>query len=330
MSVWQLMRGAGLFVLLGVAVGTVQHLQAAEPNNAHSIPPESLAIVQIDVPDLCQSPNFAFLIQAARRVASETSDYSLTKLGIDVTTLTEVTVVVPPVDRIMEASASNRSPVVVAVTFAEPFRADVLMARLEKELDLVAVGNGMYHRADSLALFVASDQTLVAGSPTSLAWWLDARQQQGANHLVQALSETIPQGPIRVGCDLSGLQPFVASLPRAMQKLFQAGVATAALDMDDKLTVELNFRYDSEADAQGAVQELGQLIAQGKALLTVAEIAAQRSLDDPDTSATDGLGRWPGWLASGRPRRILTTSSWSSMPHPSGRRHESTTKSRRP
>lgn len=277
-----------LVVLVSLASSIPQRADGADPQ---MIPPGSLAFIHIDAPEFYGSPSLKFLKEVAGRVSGETSWFSLARLGVDVTKLSEVTIVAPPWGQILATSAGDTPPLVFIANFANEFQAAEVVERLQSELGLASSENGVLSDNDKLALYVDSDQALVAGSPEGLAWWLGARKQSEDSKLAEALVGARNEAPVIAAVDVTQVPAwFSASLPAAASSLFDAHVITGSLAVDRKLALNLVLHFADESVAGESGQEMEAVVAHGKMLLSLAESATQQSLSNPELPTAEGFG----------------------------------------
>lgn len=277
-----------LLLFVSAAIAPVAGL-AGEVASAEFIPGGSVAVIHVDTPALLASPKMSFLMELAGRVAPEASRFSLARLGVDATTLSDATLVFPDMATYMQASAAKTPPFVALLTFADGVRAEQLTAALRSEFGLQPADNGVLSNGDDFAILVGSDHMVVFGTPLTVEWWLAAREEQGPSKLANVLTDSADRGSVIAGLDLSQAPPLFLSLaPPQVQAVVQADLAVVSLDLEDKLTINLGLHYADDGEAAAAALNVEHLVAQGHTLLSAAEATAQGTINDAQSSLSDG------------------------------------------
>ena len=173
---------------------------ASEASLDSLIPSESIAAVHVRVPELAASKNFVFLKQLAARVAPEASRFTQQSLGVDVSTLSGLTVVIPPRGTSPSPPGDSEFYPIVAATFVDAIRVEELTTRLVDEYGFAAAADRVYSNREDLALQFVSNHTLVVGQPSALARWIDARaadsNSSDRSTLAEALAAAVDRGHV--------------------------------------------------------------------------------------------------------------------------------------
>jgi hypothetical protein len=278
-------------VALFAAFCVVSHLPATEPSGFHPIPAGSLGYVHVQVTELDESALFDAAGRLQRRVQTEASAFSLSRLGLDVTKLSEVTLLFPSFDICMRLQGEDQPPFVLIATLSEAFQPERFADRLSAELELTRDKNNVLTNGDDLAFFVASDRMVVVGSPTSVAWWLSTRDDRDSSRLAASSAAIAEPGQILAGLDATQVPGFFMNdLPAPIQSLSKATALTIGIRLDDGLSVKACVDFDNEDDAQYCGQELHALLEHGSNYLSVAETQMELGLKDPNASTEECLG----------------------------------------
>ena len=272
---------------------------ASEPNLARIIPPGSLAAVHVRVPELVASKNFDFLKQLAARVAPEASQFSQTALGVDVATLSELTVVIPPQGTSPLPPGDSEFNPLIAATFIDAIRVEELTARLVNEFGFAAAADRVYSNREDLALQFVSNHTVIVGRPSALARWMDALaadENSGDDaSLTQALKAAVYRGHVVAAWNIGATRSLAPTdLPPGVDAFLKADTALAALRFDDKLGIHASLRFQNQEDARAVAAELSRLKSQGEALLTMGEAAATHQLQRRELPLEEGASLLAG------------------------------------
>jgi hypothetical protein len=266
-------------IALIAVIGAASQLPASEPSDHHHIPVGSLGYVHVQVTELDESPLFDTISRLQSHVQVEATAFSLARIGLDATTVSELTFLFPSLDTC-----------VLIATLTEPFERERLYNRLTAGLRLTPGANNMLTNGHDQAIFVASDHTVVMGSPASIDWWLSARNSGTSSRLTASRVAAATQGQILAGFDATQVPKILlAQLPAPIQTLSKASVATGSVTLGDGMGINASLTFDDEVDAERSSQELNALVEQGRASLSA--LAAKLVLDNknPNASAKEGL-----------------------------------------
>jgi hypothetical protein len=271
------------------------HLTATEPSGQHQIPVGSLGYVHVQVAELHESPLFDTCSKLLSHVQTEASAFSLSRIGLDATKLSELTFLLPSFDTYLQLQGNRQTPFVLIATMSEAFQPERFATRLATEFGLKQGMNTVLTNGNEWAFFVASDHTVVMGSPAAIDWWLSARGNYNPSRLAESRAAMAGQGQILAGCDVTQVPSRLRSqLPAPIQSLSKASVATISVRLDDGLGIKAGLVFDDEGDAQHASQELHFLIDRGRALLSIAATGMEHSLKNPNASVSEGIGALGG------------------------------------
>jgi hypothetical protein len=185
----------------------------------------------------------------------------------------------------------HQTPPVLIATMSEAFQPERFANRLASELALTRGANNVLTNGADRAFFVASDHTVVMGSPAAVAWWLAARDDHDSSRLEASRAAMAGQGQILAGFDVTQVPGDLRSqLPAPIQTLSKASEATMSIRLDEGLGINACLVFDDEGDAQRSSQELRHLIDQGRALLSVSGTQMELGLKNPDASTAEGFG----------------------------------------
>jgi hypothetical protein len=281
---------ATLAALFG-ALCVVGRSPAVEPSGNHRIPAGALGYIHVNVGELDESPLFETLSRLNSRVQTEASAFSLSRLGLDLTTLSEVTFLFPSFDTCMRLQGENQPPFVLIATLSEAFQPETFASRMSAELKLTRDADNVLTNGRDKAFFVASDQTIVVGSPSSVDWWLSTRNGRESSRLAASRGAVAGQGQIAAGLDVTQVPShFLSQLPSPIQSLSKAGALAVAIRLDDGLSIKTCAAFDTEDGARDCSQELRSLVEQGSAYLSVAEAQMKLGLKSPDATTEQALG----------------------------------------
>jgi hypothetical protein len=266
----------------------VSRSHANEPSDCHRIPAGSAGYVHVRVSEIVEAPQFDAIKRLQSHVRSETTAFSLSRLGLDVTTLSEVTLLFPPYDFVMKRKSEN--PFVLVATLSDAFQPEQFASRLSAQLGLSRDTNNLLTNGRDLAFFVASDHTVALGSPAALNWWLSNRNGRDSSRLAASRAAMEGQGQILAGWDATQIPDFSRDLPAPLQSLAKASDLAIAIRFDDGLSIRTSVAFDDEGAAKYCSQELQALVEQGSAYLSVAESKMELGLKNPNASTEEAFG----------------------------------------
>ena len=128
---------AALFAVLCAA----SHLPATEPSDCHQIPAGSLGYVHVQVTELDESPLFDTVRRLQNHIQTEASAFSLSRIGLDATKLSEVTFLFPSFDTCMRLQGDHQPYFVLIATLSEAFQPERFANRLSAELGAENLGS---------------------------------------------------------------------------------------------------------------------------------------------------------------------------------------------
>ena len=232
----------------------------ADENGTPVLPTGSLGYVHLQLDEMSETPQARVFNQLLSHVAAESSLLSIEKLGLDVTSVTDLTLVVPPFNQLLEATGSGDYPMVVLARFSKSFRSRQLGSHLAGWSPQSVGNNGMYVREDGAALHIASNRMLVIGTSAAVQWWLQSESQEGSGTLTQLLVNSESGGQLLFGLDLQQIpNPMVQQLLPLASWVADADFASLDIVLDDTIALNGYLEFGSEEQAKTASDELLKL-----------------------------------------------------------------------
>jgi hypothetical protein len=281
-------RALILLAALAMICAAPALVNAGNPVGPGLLPGGATGYVHFQVTDLNRSPLAKYPLELLNLVKTELQTLSLNRIGLDVTQLSEVTVIVPPF-QVVASHRGTAPPLVIAATFVSRFNPAELATNLPGRWTSSSTGNATYYKNEKgAALLAPSANTVLYGSEAAVGWWTTARQQQAASDLPELLRESIDNGQVLVGVDLSALPAEVQQqLPPFLSAVSEAKLASVTLDLAGDLTINAALRFNAENTARKTLESLEALRKQGRAALTFQEGEFQRQLAN-DNQSWDG------------------------------------------
>lgn len=255
--------------------------QAGGFNPALNLPQGAFGYIHVQVDELREAPCLVLVSQLLRHVSTEASVWSTSRLGLDLTTLTDITVIVPPLQQVM-AEQGGEPAVCVVATFSKSFRLAEFAKQLPEGWQPSNEGERYYVRGTSEALHIVSNTCLVLGKPSAVKWWMGAEYEGEDGALTGLLQGSLEAGHILLGADLTQVPPDAfAAVPPAAQWLSKTTFAALDVVVDDDVTLAGYLYFNQEADAVEAHGQFSELISQGTQVLSHMENEAKPGLTDP-------------------------------------------------
>jgi len=263
---------------------------SAEAIGPSLLPGGAIGYLQVQVSELNDTSIAQFPGQLIGRVKNELSELSLKHIGLDVTQLTELTIIVPPFELLAQHN-SEAPPVVIAASFATRFNPQDVVNSLPEGWTPTAIGKASVHTNEhGTTLYAATPRTLLFGSQSTISWWLENRNNQADSSLSELLRESIGNGQIFVGFDVTALpQDVVEQLPPNVQTFAKASAASATFDFSEEVAVSVDLGFEARATAQKALQEVKTLRQQGHALVSFQEAEFLRQLAADDVTVDESM-----------------------------------------
>jgi hypothetical protein len=257
-----------------------------------ALPENTFAYLHIQVAELRETPNLSVFTQLLNQVRSEASLLSTNYLGIDLTKLTDVTVVVAPFEQVVSSNSPDSFPFCVVVNFAQSFRPNDFISNLPEDWSETTVdGNTLYVGANGQALHVASNKTILIGSTPGINWWLNAEEDENERSLSQLLAASEDSGHINVGVDVRQIPVELRTgLPVQADWLNETEFASMDLYLDEVITLGLWLDFGTAEQTKSASKEVKALLNQGASFLASMANDFQAKLRDSDTSPDDAIG----------------------------------------
>ena len=281
-------RWAIMVMTFGVMTSTC--LNADDPEANELLPKGSLGYIHIEVKEIQDIPQLDVVKQLLSKVNAEASLLSSNRLGLDVTSLTDVTVVLPTFEQFM--ASTQDPPICVVANFDKTFRVSNLAKKLKQQSwEVKNFQNQTIFENDESALLVESNSRLVLGTKDSVRWWVSTETEEGNWTLTQMMDNSFDAGEILFGVDLRAIpKSMFAMLPQQAQMLSKTDFVSLIVDIDDEINLNavLNF---PETDSVGpAKNELDGLIRQGTEFLAETEAEMQEMVNSRDSKIDDAIG----------------------------------------
>ena len=188
--------------LLALAIGWLAATSAAfagHPVATDVVPAGSAGYVHFYPQEIRNAPAMNLFHRLLEHVQDEASTLSLTRLGLDLTTLEQATVVFAPVEQLV--NAQGEPPCVVVATFAKPFRAEDLRRSIGSEWRDVGSHKRIVFEnpASDTSVHVFSETTLVLGPSSGVQWWMNTPGEEGRTSLASLLHNSFGHGHVLLG-----------------------------------------------------------------------------------------------------------------------------------
>lgn len=254
-------------------------VRAADAVAPSLLPDGTLGYLHVQVSELNGTVVGNFPAQLLGHVRDELAELTLKHFGLDVTHLTELTMIFPSFEQ-MAGDQGSQMPYVLAATFDARFKPDDVFSSLSDDWTTGQIGKAsVVTNAGGITLYPASARTLLIGSQNAIQWWLQNRGQKGTSSLPSLLTESIGHGQIFLGLDLS-LAPAEAleQLPPQAKVFASAGLACVTWNLSESFVTTVELGYPDSETAGKALQAANALRKQGSAILSFQEAEFERQV----------------------------------------------------
>ncbi len=274
-------RVRSFLLLATLAVGLVlpSAARASDAVAPSLLPDGTLGYVHVQVSELNGTVVGNFPAQLLSHVRDELAELTLKHFGLDVTHLTELTMIFPAFEQ-MASDQTSQMPYVLAATFDARFKPDDVFTSLGEEWTAGQIGKAsVVTNANGITLYPASGRTLLIGSQNAVQWWLENRGQKGNSSLPNMLTESFGHGQIFVGFDLSLVPPqALEQLPPQAKVFASAGLASVTFNLSENFETTVELGYPDAQTAGKALQAANALRKQGSAVLSFQEAEFERQV----------------------------------------------------
>lgn len=271
---------SGLF-LLALAFATA-------PVNAGdyvSIPEGTTAFVHVNVESLRYTSEFSIAEKLLTHVDTEASIASVSTLGLDVTTLRDITVLVPPFTGDLN---SQRPDFCASFRFSKSFRAGEVRSRLSDDWKAVQAGRDtIFVHADSTCLHLSSNKSLLIGSQQAVRWKM-AQEETPESFLSSIYDDSIEYAHVICGVDLRDVPAEVISaVVPGNQLSFKPTYLALDVTLEDELLLDGYVFCDNNQQAVEATALMKSFVQMGIDFLVVAEEQHKTLVQSPVHSLQD-------------------------------------------
>lgn len=266
------------------------NLNAEDPEANELLPKGTLGYIHIEVKELQDIPQLDVVKQLLSKVNAEASLLSSNRLGLDVTSLADVTVVLPTFEQFM--ANTDDPPICAVANFDKTFRVSHLAKKLKEHAwEAKQFQNQTIFENDEAALFVESNSRLVLGTKDSVRWWMTTDAEEGNWTLTQMMDNSFEAGEILVGVDLRAIpKPMFAMLPEQAKMLSETDFVSLIVDVDDDINLSAVLNFADTDSVSPAKRKLDELLEQGTEFLAETESQMQEMVSGPNSDVDDAIG----------------------------------------
>lgn len=218
-----------------------------------NVPNDALGYVYADMQELQKTQQFSLFQRLLSNVRNEASTLSLRETGLDLTTIRNVTVIVPPA----RIAMSETGPAVcAAIQFNQPVRKTQVARKLATFLKSTEANGKSYFCGERRCVQLYSHETILVGDAAAVQWFAENESQ---GELTRLLASTrASKNHIGAAIDIRQVPPmFVSQLTSAIgYDVSGTNFLESTLDLGKKFEAYMYVHCANKLDAQGHAQRM--------------------------------------------------------------------------